>query len=107
MQVRYRLSVEKTRILSWSYLSSSLDNAGPSRLLSSLSESQDPWSYTHRPSLYYLRKIGDWKAQIDIDYYHTTPTHEKTTTREGHTEQYELRTLNGETGNQSQLSACG
>lgn len=98
---RYRFYVEKTRNLLWSYLSSSLDNADPVDYYS-LSESQDPWSYTHRPSLYYLRKIGDWKAQIDIDYYHTTPTHEKTMTREGHTEQYELRTLNGETGNQSQ-----
>lgn len=42
---RYHFYVEKTKKLLWSYLSSSLDNADPVDYYS-LSESQDPWSYT-------------------------------------------------------------
>ena len=28
-----------------------------------------PWSVSHRPSAYYFRRIGEWSAQIDADFY--------------------------------------
>lgn len=56
------------------------------------------WNYAHRPSLYYLRNLGEWKAQIDADFYANSGTHETQHIREGHTEAYELRELESSNG---------
>lgn len=64
--------------------------------------SKDKWNYSHRPSLYYLRRIGTWTAQIDADYYLNKDNHSTTHIREGHTDAYELRDLESSNGSSNQ-----
>lgn len=63
--------------------------------------SKDKWNFTHRPSLYYLRRLGTWTAQIDVDYYLDKGSHSTNHIREGHTDAYELRTLESTNGSSS------
>lgn len=51
---------------------------------------QSPWSVSHRPSLYYLRSIGEWKGQLDVDYYLAPSNNLSQRVREGYTTDYEL-----------------
>lgn len=51
---------------------------------------QSPWAFSHRPSIYYLRSFGEWKGQVDVDYYMAPTDHSSQIVREGHTPNYEL-----------------
>lgn len=99
--IRYRFQSSKETWASWSQLVSHLDQASPVDYYSN-SITNTPTNYSHRPNLYYLRKIGDWKAQVDIDYYESTPTRKQQIIKEGHTKDYELRTLIGQSGEKYQ-----
>ena len=101
--VQYRLSADNEFATSEAKLISSLQQ---NKTLYSFTEESKPWSYAHRPSLYYLRKIGNWKTQIDIDYYETTKTEKTTTTKRGYTEAYELKALKGRSGEKYQSAGA-
>ena len=101
--VQYRLSANNEFLTGEAKLISSLQQNKP---LYSFTEESKPWIYAHRPSLYYLRKIGNWKTQIDIDYYESTKTEKTTTTKRGYTEAYELKALKGRSGDKYQSAGA-
>ena len=101
--VQYRLSADNDFSTSEGKLISSLQQNKP---LYSFTEESKPWIYAHRPSLYYLRKIGQWKTQIDIDYYESTKSEKATTTKRGYTEAYELKALKGRSGDKYQSAGA-
>ncbi|MDO5016888.1 MAG: TonB-dependent receptor family protein [Porphyromonas sp.] len=95
--VRYKFWFNKTGGVGMTDMTSRLDMGAPVEY-HSLAESETNWHKAHRPSLYYLRKIGNWKAQIDVDYYRTNLTNTEQKIKEGHTKAYELRTLTNSNG---------
>ena len=101
--VQYRLSANNEFLTGEAKLISSLQQNKP---LYSFTEELKPWIYAHRPSLYYLRKIGNWKTQIDIDYYESTKSEKTTTTKRGYTEAYELKALKGRSGEKYQSAGA-
>ncbi|BDE81400.1 hypothetical protein CE91St14_04280 [Porphyromonas somerae] len=101
--VQYRLSANNEFLTGEAKLISSLQQNKP---LYSFTEESKPWIYAHRPSLYYLRKIGQWKTQIDIDYYESTKSEKATTTKRGYTEAYELKALKGRSGDKYQSAGA-
>ena len=101
--VQYRLSANNEFLTGEAKLISSLQQNKP---LYSFTEESKPWIYAHRPSLYYLRKIGNWKTQIDIDYYESTKSEKTTTTKRGYTEAYELKALKGRSGEKYQSAGA-
>ena len=101
--VQYRLSADNDFSTSEGKLISSLQQNKP---LYSFTEESNPWIYAHRPSLYYLRKIGNWKTQIDVDYYESTKSEKTTTTKRGYTEAYELKALKGRSGDKYQSAGA-
>lgn len=89
---RYRIAAEKEDSWMYSDLTSHHLQPTPEAVERYFSKSQTlkPWNASHRPNLYYLRRFGDWKAQIDLDYYQTGMSHSTEKAHEGHTEAYEL-----------------
>lgn len=94
---KYSINGNNNTSYGQSDMRSQLDNNTPTRYLVKQIE-KDKWNYTHRPSLYYLRKLGEWTAQIDADYYLNKNALSDIQIKEGHTEAYELRTLNSSNG---------
>ncbi|WP_297719008.1 TonB-dependent receptor [uncultured Porphyromonas sp.] len=85
MGFRYRIA--STREDSWMYSDLTSHHIVPlpeaeERFITK-SQTFKPWNLSHRPNLYYLRKLGEWKAQIDVDYYQTGMSHSTETIHEG------------------------
>lgn len=95
--LRYRIESEKENSSMATDMMSRKEQLAAEPYLS-LSTTVKPWITSHRPNLYYLRQIGDWTAQIDLDYYGTAMGHSVETVREGHTDQLELRQVVSEHG---------
>lgn len=89
---RYRIAAEKEDSWMFSDLTSHHLKPAPEVVERYFSKSQTlkPWNISHRPNLYYLRRFGDWKAQLDLDYYQTSMSQSTEKADEGHTEAYEL-----------------
>lgn len=89
---RYRIAAEKEDSWMCSDLTSHHLQPTPEVVERYFSKSQTlkPWNISHRPNLYYLRRFGDWKAQLDLDYYQTSMSQSTERADEGHTEAYEL-----------------
>ncbi|MDO5017312.1 MAG: TonB-dependent receptor [Porphyromonas sp.] len=99
--IMYRLQGDRQNSYVYTDMISRLQLVNPTPYLSEAVTSR-PWVFSHRPNLYYLRKIGQWKAQIDLDYYQSAMSHSTETTKEGHTDAFELRTLVGSHGSKHQ-----
>lgn len=89
---RYRIAAKKEDSWMFSDLTSHHLKPAPEVVERYFSKSQTlkPWNISHRPNLYYLRRFGDWKAQLDLDYYQTGMSQSTEKADEGHTEAYEL-----------------
>ncbi len=89
---RYRIAADKEDSWMFSDLTSNHLRPTPEAVERYFGKSQTlkPWNASHRPNLYYLRRFGDWKAQIDLDYFQTGMSHSTERAAEGHTEAYEL-----------------
>ena len=89
---RYRIAAEKEDSWMFSDLTSHHLKLAPEVVEHYFSKSQTlkPWNISHRPNLYYLRRFGDWKAQLDLDYYQTSMSQSTEKADEGKTEEYEL-----------------
>lgn len=90
--VKYAFYGEQSTLNSCNEMTSTLDLQDPVRYLTQ-KITKGNWMLTHRPSLYYLRKFGEWTAQLDADFYATHGLRESQHIKEGHTEAYELRSL--------------
>ena len=99
--IKYRFNANNDLSTDEALLESQLDHQDKIDYYSFTTQ-KTPWHYTHRPSLYYMRKIGHWKTQIDFDYYESTPSEKTSTTKEGHTKAYELRSLTSKSGDKYQ-----
>ncbi len=89
---RYRIAAKKEDSWMFSDLTSHHLKPAPEVVERYFSKSQTlkPWNISHRPNLYYLRRFGDWRAQLDLDYYQTGMSQSTEKADEGHTEAYEL-----------------
>lgn len=101
---KYTFYGEQETMYGYNDLMSHIGSEDPIRYLSE-TITKGNWNYSHRPSLYYLRKLGDWTAQVDADFYYRPGNKKTQTVREGHTEAYELREL--ETSNGSSNKSAG
>ena len=98
--LRYRIASERED--SWMFATLTSNKLLPTPALTevyfSKSQTLKDWNTSHRPNLYYLRKIGQWKAQVDLDYYQTNMSHATEVASEGRTNAYELPTISNSHG---------
>lgn len=69
-------------------------------------ETVDSPDTRHTLALYYLRRFGQWKGQVDINYYGEPLLTTTQRVRDGHTTQYELRDHQIKTGKKTHATGA-
>ncbi|MDD7438411.1 MAG: TonB-dependent receptor [Bacteroidales bacterium] len=90
--IKYELGTDWDRTNIYNTMLSKLDQQ-PEVTIYNHNLLQSPLSQSHRPSFYYLRNFGEWRGQLDVDYYtdSTDPNNPSVQiVREGYTLDYEL-----------------